>query len=227
LGTYLDEIAARGYAKQIRIIYTPYWGPRILRDWIPTIREKGFKVLVILSQDGRGGKYGDDSVLTEQADWIARGLPPIADLLISVQPANEPDGFSGKTPQAFAEWYRQMVPLIRAAVPGIPILSPDLRGVGAWNAWTKKTGLKYGVDFDVVSLHVTHVDRVGDLKAYRADVRTFTGANSPRIITTEGDWGQTAWFNTNGLPIEHTFVYVWNGHEPESRRPEGVIPCGP
>src|SRR5574337_1163979 len=40
----------------------------------------------------------------------------------------------------------------------------------------------------------------------------------PRVWITEGDWGQRVWFTGHGLPVERSYVYVYNGQEPESRR---------
>lgn len=222
LGVYLAELDSLGYAKRIRIIYTPDWGPFILRHWVPVIREKGFRVLVILSQDGRA-KPGD-SDLANQWALIQGYLSPIQDILDAVQIANEPDGFSGKTPSEYATWHRQVVAMVRQIVPGVPIVGPDLRGVGSWNEWVLKTGLLFGPDYDIVSLHVTHVTRVEDLKAYVADVERLTRRVGPRTWITEGDWGQYKWFWDDGhLPIDRAYVYVWNGSEPESRRPGGVL----
>lgn len=224
LGVYLDELAAQGYAKQIRIIYTPYWGPQILRDWIPVIRAKGYRVLVILSQDGRGVKYGsgNDSGVGDQAEWIAGGLPPILDILDGVQPSNEPDEFSGKSPREFADWFRKIATMIRETVPGVPIVGPDLRK--SETGWIAQTGLVYGQDYDIVNLHVTHMDTVGELETIKQ--AALTSHPQPRVWVTEGDWGQSPWYSAHGLPIERAYVYVWNGHEPESRRPGGAISCG-
>lgn len=226
IGVYLDELTAQGYAKQIRIIYTPDWGPQILRDWMPVFRAKRFRMLVIVSQDGRGGHhggdYGDDSEVGDQAEWIAKALPPILDLLDGVQPSNEPDEFSGKSPGEFAAWFRKIATMIRETVPGVPIVGPDLRK--SETGWVARTGLVYGQDYDIVNLHVTHMDTVSELEKIKASA--LAAHPQPRVWITEGDWGQAPWYGAHGLPIERTYIYVWNGREPESRRPGGAIPCG-
>jgi hypothetical protein len=219
LGTYLDELAGYGYAKQIRIIYTPDWGPFILQHWIPVIRSKGFRVLVILSQDGRA-KPGD-SDLTRQASWIREGLPAISGILDAVQLANEPDGFSGKTPAEYTAWHRQMVQMVRQVVPGVPIIGPDLRLIGKSLEWVKATGLVSGPDYDVLSLHVTGNRAESDLQQI---IDGITAIGATKVWVTEGDWGETAYLRGKGMPIERTYVYIWNGHEPESRRPGGPLP---
>lgn len=220
LGVYLDDIAAMGYDRSIRIIYTPVWGPQILRKWIPIIRAKGFRVLVILSQDGRGGKYGDDSLLSLQVPWIATGLPPIADILDGVQIANEPDGFSGKSAAMYRLWHEQMVALVRATVPAAPIIGPDLRTSEI--GWIDALHMRPGVDYDILNFHVTHLSGSG-LKPF---LRAAQGWGETRAWITEGDWSQAAYFMKRGLTIERSYLYVYNGHEPESRRkgPDPVCP---
>lgn len=228
LGVYLDELTAHGYAPRIRIVFTPQTGPFQLQHWLPVIRAKGYRILAILSQGGRP-QDGYDHDLATQQTWIRNGLPQVTDVLDAVQIANEPDGFSGRTPDDYAAWHRAMVSVVRETVPGVPIVSPDLRGVGAWNRWVLKTGLTYGPDYDIVSLHVTHQNREDELRRFIKDVRTLTGHRQPRVWITEGDWGQARVFSVNGLPIERTYVYVWNCNmggygpvcEPETRRPQG------
>lgn len=219
LGTYLDELTAQGYARQIRLIYTSEWGPQIRDTWLPVIRAKGYRVLAILSQ------HPGDKDLARLDPWIRSGLPAIVDVLDGVQLANEPDGYSGMTPTQYTDWHRQVASIVRQVAPGVPILSPDFRGVGAWNDWVMRTQLDYGRDYDVVSLHVTHVTGVNDLQTYVNDVKRWTQQTTPRVWITEGDWGQRVWFDGHGLPVERSYVYVYNGHEPESRRTGGDPIC--
>lgn len=171
---------------------------------------------VILSQ-WRGDK--DVSRLTA---WIQEGLPPIADILDGVQLANEPDGGpgdSGMSPHEFAEWHRQLEPVVRAVVPGVPIISPDFYPRGTH--YVKSTGLRYGQDFDVYSLHTTGMS-TGEAKGVWKSARKHSRVESPRVWITEGSKKHTKLIPSK---IERNYIYVWNcnaegGCDSRMRRPD-------
>ena len=201
LGVYLDELAARGDRREIRIIYTHEWGPFILEHWIPVIRAKGFRLNVILSQ------WAGDKDVGRLEAWIRAGLPSIADLIDGVQIANEPDGGagdSGMSPSKFAAWHRQIAPVVRQVVPGVPIISPDLYPRGT--PYVKKTGLQYNQDFDVYSLHTTGRSNSGARSVWRS-ARKLSKVDHPRVWITEGSKKHSKGL---GARIERNYVYTWN-----------------
>lgn len=216
LATYLNEIVAHGYQRQARIIYPPDWGPFVLKHWIPVIRQHNFRVLIILSQSL------EDRDLTKQRVWIQTGIPPVVDILDGIQPANEPDGKS--SPEEYAIWHHQIVELLKQNLPMylIPVVGPDLHG-GSYK-WIARTDLIYGQDYNIVSIHAQKETTAKGLMALRE--AAFEASPNARVWLTESDWGQTPWFNEHGLPVERTYVYVWNGNEAETRRPGGnQLPC--
>lgn len=204
LGVYLDELTALGGPRQIRIVYTPGGvGSFVRQHWMPVIREKGFRVLVILS----GSSYEHN--LSAQQAWIAGSLPPIADILDGVQLANEVNRMAYNTmgPKQYRRWHRQMAAWVRDAAPGVPILSPDLHDPES-KAYIRKTKLIYGVDFDVYSLHTTDYPAVKRWKW----ARDHAGIATPRAWITEGRPHHLTKINADHQPprIERLYVYVWN-----------------
>jgi len=220
LAVYLDELTAAGYAKQIRIIYTPAVGPFILQHWVPVIRAKGYRLNVILAQSRA------DVDLAQQSAWARTGLPAIRDILEVVQLANEVDRpqHNDHTPARYAVWHRALVAVVRETVPGVQIVGPDLRNETSSFDWIVRTGLVYGVDYDIVSLHVTGAGYMSRMETYKRGAERVAGRANPRVWITEGDWGQTDALSRIGLLPGRTYVYVWNGNEPESRRPGGPLP---
>src|SRR5262249_17834760 len=85
LALYLDELAAAGYKKQVRIILPPDWGPRIYEHWFPVIRAKGFKVLAILGQERRDSAADIRATIA----WIKHILPLVRRDLMGIQIVNE------------------------------------------------------------------------------------------------------------------------------------------
>lgn len=217
LDAYLTEIEREGFAKEIRIIFGPDWGPQILRDWIPVIRLHGFKVLPILSQSNQ------DADLDAQIAWVAYGLPQIADLLLGVTPQSESNDTTGWSPEHYARWHRALVPHIRAAVPGVPILSPTLNNAGDWRDWDRDTGLIPGVDYDVRAANVSNWGKKA-LKKLASHV-----AEDPETVPvwlTEARWDEVQKLRKMGVRVEKTFVFVWNEWEGGSMavRPGGTTP---
>ncbi len=221
LATYLDELARAGYRRQVRIIYTPQWGPFIREHWIPVIRAKGFKMLVIIGQERT-----DTDQMPEQAfEWARTALPPIADILLGVQIKNEfQNDFA---PDAYLVWHGLMAPVVRAAVPGVPIVCGDFgpgdKGRNDVGAWTKlvKAGLR---DYDIVSVHVTGVDSARDLSAMADELKALHGAGM-EVWVTEGDFGQAGFLRACGLRATETFVFTYNDFDDSSlaRRPGGRL----
>lgn len=203
LGVYLDELAAAGGPRQIRFVFTPSTGPFMLQHWIPVIRAKGFRILPILYQSWQ------DEELEVQRQWIASGLPQVADLLDGVEPSNEVsrDRYNNMGPRTYGRWHRQVAQWIREAVPGVPILSPQFHDSGS-KKYVKKTGLIYGVDFDIYAIHTT---------GYKASkrwkwARKHAGVARPRVWITEGRPTQWQQLNNGDGPdrVERLYVYVWN-----------------
>jgi hypothetical protein len=225
LGVYLDELTAAGYAKQIRIVYTPSVGPFIFQHWIPVIRAKGFRVLIILYQS-RG-----DANMDAQRDWILTGLPPIADLLDGVQISNEVDrpAFNDFSPSEYLVFHRYVSMVVRSVVPGVPIIGPDIQSTDGSVRFIADSKLIYGQDYDIVSMHVQRQSDEQAVMAFTQHAARLTGTAHPRIWATEGDYGQAPWLTAHGYPVERVYVYVWNCNagahgeqcEWEMRRPGG------
>lgn len=215
LSTYLDEIEAGGFAKEVRIIYPPDWGPQILRDWIPVIRAKGFRVIAILSQSNH------DAELEAQRAWATYGLPQIADMLDAVQPQNESNDTTGWTPEQYAAWHRVLVPSIRAAVPGVPILSPTLNNGRSWVSWHKGTGLIPGHDYDLLAANVSNWS-----KTLLKKLATIALAEDLPTWLTESRWDEMETLRAMGVTVQRSYVFVWNGPEFASMavRPGGATP---
>jgi len=202
LSTYLDEITQQGFAKQVRIIYPPDWGPQILRDWIPIIRAKGFRVVVILSQSNLDADVGT------QLRWIATGLPPIADILDAVQPQNESNDTTGWSPAQYAAWHRAITPSIRAAVPGVPIMSPTLNNGAHWQAWHRETGLVPGQDYDIIAANVSNWS-----SSLLQRLATISKAEGLPVWLTESRWEEAGKLREMGVDVRRSYVFVWNGPE--------------
>jgi hypothetical protein len=215
LDAYLSEIEAEGFAKRVRIIYPPDWGPQILRDWIPVIRAHDFRVVAILSQSSA------DADLDAQRAWAAYGLPQIADLLDAVQPQNESNDTTGWTPQQYAAWHRALVPVIRAAVPGVPVMSPTLNNGRSWQSWHRGTGLIPGVDYDILAANVSNwSDGLLDKLAVIAT------AEPVPVWLTESRWDEAKRLRERGVDVQRSYVFVWNEWEGGNMavRPGGATP---
>jgi hypothetical protein len=207
--TYLDEIAAAGYAHEIRMPLDRYWGPQLLTTAIPVIRAKGFKLLAILTP-GNHVKPGYDAAL--DLIWIEQVLPQIRDILVGVQLANEQwqtrIGSTKLTPFPPAEyvyWHRWITPSIRRLAPGVPIIEGDIDG--GWSEsihWWEATQRAGTIDIDALSWHVY-------------------GADLPPA------YGRTVWITEAGsvnecvVPAVKCFVYTWNSTDRFAKRPGGGI----
>ncbi|HWR21113.1 MAG TPA: hypothetical protein VN444_04540 [Verrucomicrobiae bacterium] len=215
LTTYLREIEEEGFAKQVRIIFTPDWGPQILRDWADILRSKGFRVVAILSQGH------SDSELAAQQAWAQYGLPQIADILDAVQPQNESNDTTGWSPEQYAQWHRALVPVIRAAVPGVPIMSPTLNNGANWVSWHHGTGLIPGQDYDILAANVTNWSKKTLKKVAKIAV-----AEGLPVWLTETRWDEAAKLHAMGVNVQRSYVFVWNEWEGGSMavRPGGTTP---
>jgi hypothetical protein len=221
LATYLDELTATGYRKQVRIILPPDWGPRIYRHWFPVIRAKGFKVLAILGQERRDSAAN----VPETIAWIKHILPRVRADLVGIQIVNEHAHWF--TPAEYAAYHQQIAPLIRSLAPGVPIVAGDFgvpaQGDNTLDLW--KAAVAAGAtDYDVLSIHVTGVVKEYKLEDFARRLRAFAGGR--RIWITEGDWGQLQFLRARGLNVEETFVYTWNDDQDLKliRRPGGRLP---
>lgn len=128
---YLDEIIADGkYAKELRFVFNKEIGPVVLRDMIPVVRAKGFKILPILSMGNQMRPHDAESDLA----WIELAIPQVRDLLVGVQLANEQwqhkiDGhkLTPFPPSEFVYWHRWITPTIRR-LTDVPIVDGDIDG---------------------------------------------------------------------------------------------------
>ena len=202
--TYLDEIAAAGYQREVRMVFDRYWGPQVLEHVVPVIRAKGFKLLAILTS-GNQVKPGYDTAA--DLEWITRALPPVADVLAGVELANEQwhkrvtgNDHAQFPPVEYVAWHRALTPTVRLLALGVPIVEGTLDG--GWKesaAWWDAVQAAGGVDFDVLSWHVY----------------------SPEIPQT---YGRTVWITEAGdvrdcvAPAVKCFEYVW-----QEKRPGGKI----
>jgi hypothetical protein len=222
VGLYLDELAAAGYKRQVRIILPPDWGPRIYQYWFPALRARGFKVLAILGQERRDSAADRPAAVA----WVKHILPLVRSDLIGVQIVNEPAYTF--TPEEYAAYHREMAPLVRQLAPGVPIVAGDFgvpaQGRNSLDVW-KATVAAGASDYDVLSLHVTGSRKQGELKDFARRVRDFAMPGR-RIWITEGDWGQLAFLREQGVDVEETFIYTWNDDELPAliRRPGGRLP---
>jgi hypothetical protein len=222
LALYLDELAAAGYRKQVRIILPPDWGPGIYEHWFPVLRSLGFKVLAILGQERR------DSAAIQPAAiaWIEHILPLVRSDLIGVQIVNEP-AYTFTT-EEYAAYHRQIASLIRSLAPGLPIVAGDFgvqeQGLNTLDHW--KAMVAAGADdYDVLSIHVNGTRKIGELKDFARRLRAFSWPGR-RLWITEGDWGHLPFLRAEGLEIEEDFIYTWNDDTlPELiKRPGGRLP---
>jgi hypothetical protein len=222
IGVYLDELSAAGYKKQVRIILPPDWGPRIYQHWFPVLRARGFKVLVILGQERRDSADDEAAAVA----WIKHILPLVRDDLIGIQIVNE--ATHTFTPQEYGAYHRRIAPLVRECAPGVPIVAGDFGvpegGRNTLNQW-KEAVAAGASDYDVLSLHLTGMRRIGELKAFVERVRAFAWPER-RIWITEGDWGHLGFLRAHGLPVEEDFIYTWNDDDVPAlvRRPGGKLP---
>jgi hypothetical protein len=222
LALYLDELAAAGYKKQVRIILPPDWGPRIYEHWFPALRARGFKVLAILGQERRDSAADTPAALA----WIEHILPLVRSDLIGVQIVNEPA--HSFTPQEYGAYHRQIARLVRALVPEVPIVAGDFGvqqdGRNTLECWQAAVAAGAS-DYDILSLHVTGMKRDGELKEFARRVRAFAGPGR-RIWITEGDWGHLRFLRQQHLDVEENFIYTWNDDELPAlvRRPGGKLP---
>lgn len=213
---YLDELVAAGYAKQIRIILPPDWGPQIYHDWWPVIRAKGFKVIAILGQEKR-----DSADMSDQAQaWARHILLLVKDDLLGVQIVNEAWGTF--TPSEYVSWHQIMAPIIRQFAPGVPIVAGDVDPVISHLNWWERV-MQAGIEFDVVSLHVTDFDKEVDLSALAQRLSRLHGPGAAYWIT-EGGYGHLPWLTTHGLNVRADFIYGWNTRDGHARRPGGPLP---
>ncbi|HKI37863.1 MAG TPA: hypothetical protein VKA46_38775 [Gemmataceae bacterium] len=222
LALYLDELAAAGYKKQIRIILPPDWGPRIYEHWFPVIRGRGFKVLAILGQERRDSAADADAAVA----WVKHVLPLVHSDLMGIQIVNEPAyTFS---PGEYAAYHRRIAPLVRQLAPGVPIVAGDFgvpeKGQNSLDVW-KEVVAAGASDYDVLSIHVTGSRREGELKDFAARLRDLAGPGR-RVWITEGDWGQLRFLRQQGVAVEETFIYTWNDDALPAlvRRPGGKLP---
>jgi hypothetical protein len=222
LGRYLDELAAGGYRRKVRIILPPDWGPRIHEHWFPVLRGRGFKVLAILGQERRDSAADPAAA----AAWVKHIIPLVRADLVGVQIVNEPAHWF--TPEEYAAYHRQIAPLVRSLAPEVPIVAGDF-GVGAEGRNTLdfwRAAVAAGAsDYDVLSVHVTGMTRQGPLREFAERVREFAGPGR-RIWITEGDWGHLPFLRGQGLEVEEDFVYTWNDDASPAliRRPGGRLP---
>ncbi len=209
VGTYLDELAAAGYKRQVRIILPPDWGPRIYQHWFPAIRARGFKVLAILGQERRDSA-ADEPVA---AAWIRHVLPLVRDYSF--------------TPQDYGAYHRRAAALVREFAPGVPIVAGDFgvpaKGQNTLDGW-KAMVAAGATDYDVLSIHVTGWRKEGELRDFAARLRAFGGPG--RVWVTEGDWGQLRFLREQGVAVEEHFIYTWNDDALPAliRRPGGRMP---
>jgi hypothetical protein len=209
--TYLDEIAAAGYAHEIRMPLDRYWGPQLLTSVVPVIRAKGFKLLAILTP-GNHVAPGYDAAL--DLAWIEHVLPQVRDILVGVQLANEQwqtriDGnkLTPFPPAEYVYWHRWITPTIRRLAPGVPIVEGDIDG--GWKEsiqWWDDTQRAGTIDSDALSWHVY-------------------GADLPPA------YGRIVWITEAGsvkecvAPAVKCYPYTWNSTDRFAKRPgRGILP---
>jgi hypothetical protein len=223
LTIYLDELIRLGYSREIRVILTPEWGQIVYDHWWPIIKAKGFKALVILGQEKR-----DSADIADQSiAWATKVLPLIRDELVGVQIVNEQAYFFA--PNEYVSWHRKMAPLVRSLVPGVPIVAGDFghadgrNGIDQWERLVRQGFWPANDTYDVVSLHLTRINKEGELKQMIARLKTLH-SSAMHYWVTEGDWGHLPFLNSQGLTTDKIFLYSWNGSgDGLELRPGGVL----
>jgi len=208
---YLDEIIANGkYAKELRIVFNKEVGPTVLREMIPVIRAKGFKILPILSMGNQMRPHDAASDLA----WIKSVLPQVTDLLVdnTVQLANEQwhtkiDGHKlvPFPPAEFVVWHRTISSALRKLIPGIRFAEGDIDG--GWDIaikWWEAVEKAGGIDIDYLTWHV-----------YTSEIPKTYG--HPVWITEAGDIKDCV------SPAVRCFVFTWNSTDRFAKRPGGGI----
>ena len=236
LGLYLDELAATGYDRVIRMPYGEPWGrdevggvPRFL-GWVDVLRRKGFRLLTILSPGAHEGEI-DPDVTERSIRWL---LPQIADLLVGVQLCNEQWMIAGGRnrrfePEEFAAYHNRLSPVIRELAPNLPIVEGDFfepvkneRGVlcDGWSWWqqVEAAGIR---NVDIVSLHVWNTNRREAMQRFQA-IKAALG-NREYWITECDRFGHLEVGRAAGLQITRCFLYSWNGTDSFARRLGGAI----
>jgi hypothetical protein len=213
LNVYLTEIEQAGHQKHIRIVYPPDWGPYILQHWFPVIRSHGFRVTIILAQER--------TPVTNVAAWLTVGIPPIRDLIDGAELMNEPSSTSQMGPHEYALWHRALLPLVRQALPGVPVLSPTINFGKGWETWLRRTGLTVAAgDYDIMSIHPQ-----GGSQAEMRQITQMVGSH--RVWATESFWTEPSKLRALGVNVERTYVYTWNPdpqHPEQVWRPGGMTP---
>jgi hypothetical protein len=224
LTIYLDEIAAAGYLKEVRMVFDRVWGPFLL-PFLPILRRKGFKLLAILSSGACPGGQEDGVQLEKDKAWISRFLPEAKDILVGVQCANEQWGFGGNfAPNEYAAWHNELTPLIRDLTPGVPIVEGDVDQRPLTHNWWRNVVASGVRDVDALSLHITGHDKEHDLLDVMNLVRQKCPEHAGRLWITEGNAGQMEFLNGKGFNVERAFPYTWATTETGlARRPGGGI----
>lgn len=194
---YLELLERRGYKKQVRIIAPHGWGESVIEPlWLPVIRAKGWKALVIVAQQS-----SEASDRPAALAWVHHLVTTWRDVLVGVQPANEPyQDFEGWNHADYLAWHRAVSAEVRAV--GLPVVTGDYgQGHHGPLAFYAQAGLEWSTDVDVLSLHVTGELDSGKLR----DLLQHSPQGKP-IWITEGDWAQRT-----VIPAVESFVYTCIG----------------
>jgi len=232
LDTLLDEIAASGYQRVIRLPFGEDWGESILGAWSASIRSRGFKILPILAHGAH--ELTLDVARTET--WIRQALPVMRDLLVGVQIVNEQWIAAGRNnhrfePIPFVAWHNRLAAVVREVTPNVPIVVGDFFTTArnehsveydgfAWWQQVVAAGISH---VDVISLHVYEADEGRALDQYRLILTTF-GAAAEYWITECDRVGHLDVGLRAGLHIPRCFLYSWNNPDGFALRPDGPIP---
>lgn len=195
---YLAVLESKGAKKQVRIIAPHGWGETKIEPlWLPVIRARGWKALVIVSQESADTQDREQAIA-----WVRHLLDTWGDVIIGIQPGNEPyHDFEHWTPADYLVWHRLVA--TEAKARHIPVVTGDF-GPGYRDkamGFYAKAGLNWATDVDVFSLHVTGDRNSGDLRDFLRQIPT-----GLPIWITEGDWSQRT-----VIPAAETYVYTCIG----------------
>ena len=203
LGTYLDEIAAAGNKREVRMVVNKSWGPQFVQYGAQELRKRGFKLLAIVSE---GNQQSGPPNLEADIAWARLAIPQIRDLLVAIELCNEPWQtipvwqIVPFPPAEYVAWNNALYVEIKRLAPEVPI-------------WLQAVDRDWW--YQVAALHPNH-DTIS-LHLYGKGDPIPTNVYPPyHISETE----------RTDLQAQDVYLYVWQGVGEDAKwaiRPGGGI----
>jgi hypothetical protein len=207
LDYYLSWLEWKGFKKEARVICQVSWGQWIVEPyWLPVFAARGWKVLCIVGDDIR---Y--DNNYMAWLPWVQHVIdtwgPNGANILLGIEPANEPWNVAKWKPTEYGEWHRAVAQITRQA--GLPVLAGYFSGhkkltKKIWKFYWK-AGINWDTDVDVITLNVTEVSVKKTKKSLRYLNKKITNFYDREWWFTEGN------FKHLRLLPDKIFIYTCNG----------------